>query len=205
MFTGIVLGTGRVESVSDSTAHRSSRLMDVDLAVHADGLEVGHSVAINGVCLTATRLVGTVCTFEMIQETVSTTTLADLQAGDMVNIERSLRVGDRLEGHHVLGHVDGTAVIDTIQESSGEVRVRIRMPPKLAAYTVKKGSIAVDGISLTITESYPDGVAFSLIPHTIQMTNFQYKKSGDHLNIETDILGKYALSSRDNVYWQAPP
>lgn len=197
MFTGIVLGTGRVTAVSDETGHRSSRMMDVDLAEHADGLEVGHSVAVNGVCLTATRLTGTVCTFEMIQETISATALADLRPGDAVNIERSLRVGDRLEGHYVLGHVDGTGIIGEMEEAPGEVRVRVRVPPDLAAHTVRKGSIAVDGISLTITESSPDSVAFSLIPHTIQTTNFRHRRAGDRVNIETDILGKYAL--KENI------
>lgn len=197
MFTGIVLGTGRVTAVSDETGHRSSRMMDVDLAEHADGLEVGHSVAVNGVCLTATRLTGTVCTFEMIQETISATALADLRPGDAVNIERSLRVGDRLEGHYVLGHVDGTGIIGEMEEAPGEVRVRVRVPPDLAAHTVRKGSIAVDGISLTVTESSPDSVAFSLIPHTIQTTNFRHRRAGDRVNIETDILGKYAL--KENI------
>ena len=193
MFTGIVLGTGEVRAVSDTTGHRSSRLMDVDLGEHAQGLQVGQSVAINGVCLTATRLHDTVCTFELIQETTSATTLGELHPGNIVNIERSLRVGDRLEGHYVLGHVDGTGVIHSILEAPGEVQVRIRMPPRLAAQTVQKGSIAVDGISLTITESAPNGVAFSLIPHTVQTTNFRIRKPGDRVNIETDILGKYAL------------
>ena len=193
MFTGIVLGTGRVVNISDAAGRRSSRLMDVDLGEHAGGLEVGQSVAVNGVCLTATALRRTACTFELIQETVNTTSLGDLRQGDMVNIERSLRVGDRLEGHYVLGHVDGTGIIRHIREEPGEVRVRVDIPPSLAAQTVRKGSIAVDGISLTLTESDPDGVAFSLIPHTVRTTNFRFRKPGDRVNVETDILGKYAL------------
>lgn len=193
MFTGIVLGTGRVVNISDAAGRRSSRLMDVDLGEHAGGLEVGQSVAINGVCLTATGLRRAVCTFELIQETVHTTALGDLSQDDVVNIERSLRVGDRLEGHYVLGHVDGTGIIRHIREEPGEVQVRVDMPPGLAAQTVRKGSIAVDGISLTLTESDPDGVAFSLIPHTVRTTNFRFRKPGDRVNVETDILGKYAL------------
>lgn len=193
MFTGIVLGTGRVVSIADAAGRRSSRLMDVDLGEHAGGLVVGQSVAVNGVCLTATGLRQAVCTFELIQETVRTTSLGDLRQDDMVNIERSLRVGDRLEGHYVLGHVDGTGTIRHIREEPGEVRVRVDMPPGLAAQTVRKGSIAVDGISLTLTESDPDGVAFSLIPHTVRTTNFRFRRPGDRVNVETDILGKYAL------------
>ena len=193
VFTGIVLGTGRVESVSEQTGRRSSRLMDVDLGEHAEGLEVGHSVAVNGVCLTATALRDTVCAFEMIEETVLTTSLGDLSPGDVVNIERSLRVGDRLEGHYVLGHVDGTGTILDVVKAPGEVRVRVGLPPALASHTVRRGSIAVDGVSLTVTESYPDGVSFSLIPHTVRATNFSIRKPGDRVNIETDILAKYAL------------
>ena len=193
MFTGIVLGTCRVTSISEATGRRSSRLLDVDLGEHAEGLEVGQSVAVNGVCLTATKLYGSVCAFELIRETVDATALGDLRRDDMVNIERSLRVGDRLEGHYVLGHVDGTGVIRHIREEPGEVRVRVDMPRGLAAQTVRKGSIAVDGISLTLTESDSAGVAFSLIPHTVQTTNFRFRKPGDRVNVETDILGKYAL------------
>lgn len=193
MFTGIVLGTGRVASVSNQTRRRSFCIMKIDLGIYAGGLEVGHSVAINGVCLTATNLHGTMCTFEMIQETMSKTAMADICPGDLVNVERSLRVGDRLEGHYVLGHVDGVGTILEMAKDPHEVRVRVGLPPALVLHTVKKGSIAVDGISLTVTESYPDGVSFSLIPHTIQCTNFSAKKPGDRVNIETDILAKYTM------------
>ena len=182
-----------MESVSERTGRRSSRLMDVDLGEHAEGLEVGHSVAVNGVCLTATALRGTTCTFEMIEETVSTTSLGDLAPDDVVNIERSLRVGTAWRGTTCWATWTAPAPYLTWSRPPGEVRVRVGLPPALASHTVRKGSIAVDGISLTVTESYPDGVSFSLIPHTVRTTNFSGRKPGDRVNIETDILAKYAL------------
>ena len=193
MFTGIIEGTGTVTEISPDTGSRSAIRMVVDLGACSEGLKIGDSVAINGVCLTATSLQETLCTFEMIQETVRMTGLGDLKPGGTVNIERSLRAGDRLEGHFVLGHVDGTGVISSIREDPGEVRVCVTIPESLAAQVVRKGSIAVDGISLTITGAAGDEVCFSLIPHTIQVTNFRSKRVGDRVNIETDILGKYAL------------
>lgn len=159
----------------------------------AEGLEQGHSVAINGVCLTVVDLHGTSCTFEMIQETVQTTGLGSLKTGDDVNIERSIRVGDKIEGHFVLGHVDGTGIISDIQERPGEVSIKIRISDELSMYVVRKGSIAIDGISLTVTDIQNNIIQISLIPHTMQVTNFGTRKVGDSVNIETDILGKYAL------------
>lgn len=193
MFTGIIQGTGRVVEVSPETDSRSAVRMTVDLGGCAGGLKTGDSVAINGVCLTATDIVGTRCTFEMIQETVRLTSLGDLGPEGTVNIERSLRAGDRLEGHFVLGHVDGTGVISEMIRDDAEVRVAVEIPPELATQVVKKGSIAIDGISLTVTQIAGNTVRFSLIPHTIQVTNFRGRKVGERVNIETDILGKYAL------------
>ena len=193
MFTGIIQGTGRVVELSPETGGRSAIRMTVNLGGCANDLKAGDSVAINGVCLTATDIRGTLCTFEMIQETVRLTSLGDLGPGGRVNIERSLRAGDRLEGHFVLGHVDGTGVVSEMIQDDAEVRVAVKIPPELASQVVKKGSIAIDGISLTVTGTAGDTVRFSLIPHTIQVTNFRDRKVGERVNIETDILGKYAL------------
>ena len=192
MFTGIVEGTGTVEKISKST-NRSAIQMTVNLGRHARGLKVGQSVALNGVCLTATKLSKSSCIFEMIEETTKNTDLGNLEVGGMVNIERSLKAGDRLEGHFVLGHVDGVGTIKKISKKPKEVQVSFVVPGKLARYVVKKGSIAVDGISLTVTDIKNNIASVSLIPHTIEVTNFQTKKTGDKVNIETDILGKYIL------------
>jgi len=154
-------------------------------------LKIGQSVAINGVCLSATKISRNKCVFEMIDETIKKTDLGNVKAGSTVNIERSLKVGDRLEGHFVLGHIDGVATITKIEKKPKEVKFWFKIPKKLTKYVVKKGSITLDGISLTVVDAKKDVASVCLIPHTIKVTNFKSKKVGDKLNIETDILGKY--------------
>jgi len=193
MFTGIVEGIGKVKKISKITKNRSAIQMIVDLGKHGKGLKIGQSVALNGVCLTATKLSKEGCIFEMIEETTKKTDLGNLKPGEIVNIERSLKAGDRLEGHFVLGHVDGVGIIKKIEKKPKEVQVWFEVPKKLSKYVVKKGSIAVDGISLTIVDVKNNLASVCLIPHTIDVTNFKTKKIGDKINIETDILGKYIL------------
>ena len=193
MFTGIVEGVGKVEKISKDTKNRSAIQMTVNLGKHSKGLKIGQSVALNGVCLTVTKLSKPNCVFEMIEETTKKTDLGNLKPGGIVNIERSLKAGDRLEGHFVLGHVDGVGIIKKILKKPKEVQVWFEIPKNLAKYVVKKGSIAVDGISLTVVDVKKNLASVCLIPHTIDVTNFQTKKVGDKLNIETDILGKYIL------------
>jgi len=193
MFTGIVEGIGKVEKITKNTKNRSAIQMTINLGKHSKGLKVGQSVAINGVCLTATKLSKPNCVFEMIEETTKKTDLGNLKSGAIVNIERSLMAGDRLEGHFVLGHVDGVGIIKKITKKPKEVQVWFEVPKNLAKYVVKKGSIAVDGISLTVVDTKKNLASVCLIPHTIDVTNFQTKKVGDKINIETDILGKYIL------------
>lgn len=193
MFTGIVEGIGKVEKILDKTKKHSAIQMTVDLGRHAKGLKIGQSVALNGVCLTATKISKSKCLFEMIEETTKKTDLGNLKTGSVVNIERSLKAGDRLEGHFVLGHVDGVGTIKKIEEKPKEIQIWFEVPKKLAKYIVKKGSIAVDGISLTVVDVKKNIASVCLIPHTIKVTNFHTKKVGDKVNIETDILGKYIL------------
>ena len=193
MFTGIVVGTGKVKNISKNSKNRSAVQMTVDLGKQSKGLKIGQSVALNGVCLTVTKLSKNIGKFEMIDETTKKTDLGNLKTGSIVNIERSLRAGDRLEGHFVLGHVDGVGIIKKILKKPKEVQVWFEVPKKLAKYIVKKGSIAIDGISLTVVDVKKNLFSVSLIPHTIQVTNFKTKKIGDKVNIETDILGKYIL------------
>ncbi|MDE1724686.1 MAG: riboflavin synthase, partial [Thaumarchaeota archaeon] len=118
-----------------------------------------------------------------------------LQHGDKVNIERSLKVGQRLEGHFVLGHVDGTGIVSKIEKQSNQIQLWIKIPKELSKYVIKKGSVTVDGISLTVVDVLKNQFSVSLIPHTVKITNLSYKKIGDKVNIETDILGKYILSN----------
>ena len=193
MFTGIVEGIGKVKKISKGTKNRSAIQMIVDLGKHGKGLKTGQSVALNGVCLTVTKLSKTGSTFEMIEETTKKTDLGNLKIGGIVNIERSLKAGDRLEGHFVLGHVDGVGIIKKIQKKPKEVQVWFEVPKNLSKYIVKKGSIAMDGISLTVVNVKNNLASICLIPHTIEVTNFKTKNIGDKVNIETDILGKYIL------------
>jgi len=193
MFTGIIQGVGKIEKISQNTKNRSAFQMTVDLGKHAKGLKVGQSVALNGVCLSATKISKNKCDFEMIDETIKQTDLGNLVPGAKVNIERSLKVGDRMEGHFVLGHVDGVGIIKKIEKKSKEIKVWFKVPKKLVKFVVKKGSIAIDGISLTVVDVTKNNASVCLIPHTIKITNFQSKKVGDKINIETDILGKYIL------------
>ena len=191
MFTGIIVGTGKVTKLVPKPKSRSAIQMTVDLGKYARGLKIGQSVAINGVCLSTTKISRNKCVFEMIDETIKKTDLGNVNAGSIVNIERSLKVGDRLEGHFVLGHIDGVTTITKIEKKPKEVKFWFKIPKKLTKYVVKKGSIALDGISLTVVDAKKDITSVCLIPQTIKVTNFKSKKVGDKLNIETDILGKY--------------
>ena len=195
MFTGIVEGTARIARIAPSGgSSRSSMRMTVDLGKKAAaGLKRGQSVAVNGACLTVASRSGTKCDFEVIDETVERTALGGLSRGDRVNIERPLRAGARLDGHFVLGHIDGVGRIASVREEPGQVRVAIRLPRRLARHVVEKGSIAVDGVSLTVAGARGTTAEVCLVPHTVKVTNFATRRAGDAVNIETDVLAKYAL------------
>ena len=194
MFTGIIEGQGIVKKFDIKTQNRSAAKMGIDLGNLAKGLQIGDSVAINGVCLTATHISKNHAEFEMIDETLKKTNLGMIKSGDKVNIERSLKVGERMEGHFVLGHIDGTGKIIKIEKLSKEIKFWIELPKYLARFIVKKGSITVDGISLTLVDVLKNKISICIIPHTMKITNLGSKKTGDKVNIETDILGKYAIS-----------
>ncbi|MBI5697703.1 MAG: riboflavin synthase [Thaumarchaeota archaeon] len=193
MFTGIVEGTGKILEIAQNTKRRSAIKMTVDLGKNSKGLKLGQSVALNGVCLTVTGIDKSKCNFEMIEETTKKTDLGNLKVGGIVNIERSLKVGERLEGHFVLGHVDGVGVIKKIEKKPKEIQIWVEIPKNLARFVVQKGSIAIDGISLTVVDVKKNLASVCLIPHTVEVTNFSTRKVGDKINIETDILGKYLL------------
>jgi len=196
VFTGIVEGIGIIKKFEKKTNTRSAAKMKVDLGNLAKRLKAGHSVAINGVCLTVTKISKGEAEFEMIGETIRKTDLGKLESGDKVNIERSLKVGDRMEGHFVLGHIDGTGKIINIEKLPKEIKLWIELTNDLTKYVVKKGSIAIDGISLTLVDVIKNKISVCIIPHTMETTNLNSKKIGDKVNIETDILGKYATAKR---------
>ncbi|HYY86352.1 MAG TPA: riboflavin synthase [Nitrososphaeraceae archaeon] len=193
MFTGIVEGTGVVKSISKiKTANRiADNRIEIDLGKLRRGLRVGDSVSVNGTCLTATRILKNIAFFEVVKETTKRTSLGLLKAGDLVNLERSLRINDRIEGHIVLGHVDGVGKIEDIVKIPSETKIWISVNKQTARLLVPKGSIAVDGISFTIVDVNNEVFSVALVPHTLAVTTFKRKKKGDKVNIEVDILSKY--------------
>ncbi|WP_101477072.1 riboflavin synthase [Candidatus Nitrosotalea bavarica] len=195
MFTGVIEGLGNIVRFDKKTSNRSAAKMKIKLGKIAKGLKIGDSVAINGVCLTAINISKDVAEFEMVGETIQKTNLGILQSGNKVNIERSLKVGERLEGHFVLGHVDGVGIISKMDKQPNQIKIWTKVPKELSKYIIKKGSVTVDGISLTVVDVLKDQFSVSIIPHTLKITNLSYKKVGDKVNIETDILGKYILSA----------
>lgn len=152
---------------------------------------IGDSVAINGCCLTVVEIAGAEWSFQAGEETLSKTNLGRLQPGDAVNLERPLRAGGELGGHFVQGHVDGVGIVDAIDRDGEWVTMWFRIPDELARYVVPKGSVAVDGISLTVVNVEGSRFSVALIPHTLDVTTLGLRAVGDAVNIETDILAKY--------------
>jgi riboflavin synthase len=193
MFTGIIEGTGIIKSlvkISENDKAADNRI-EIDLGKLSKGLEIGDSVNVNGTCLTATRILKSVAFFEVVKETMKRTALGFLKVGDHVNLERSLRVNDRLEGHIVLGHVDGVGKIQEIKKDPSETKMWINVNKEISKYVVPKGSIALDGISFTIVDVSVTRFSIALVPHTLAVTTFKNKQKGDKVNIEADILSKY--------------
>lgn len=156
-----------------------------------EGVKLGDSIAVNGTCLTVVEFGDNWFAADVMPETVDRTALAGLKSGDGVNLERALRVGDRLGGHIMSGHIDGVGVIRAKEKNDIAVVVRIEAPPAVMRYIIHKGSVAVDGISLTVVDTGPDWFTVSLIPHTAAMTTLGFKGTGAPVNLEADVIGKY--------------
>lgn len=188
MFTGLIEGFGTIRSMQ--SAGRGRRM-----AVTADYLlentRIGDSIAVSGACLTVVAVSGKRFEVDLSPETLRTTTLGTAKVGQRVNLERSLRLGDRIDGHLVAGHVDGTGRIRDRRPVGNATLVSIGIPQSLSRQLIKKGSVAVDGISLTVNECDETGFTVAVIPHTGRMTTIGSKKIGDPVNIETDMIGKY--------------
>ncbi len=185
MFTGIVQGMARVERLDASSA--GARLT-LHLGPLADGLSDGASVAVSGACLTVCEPRDGRCTFDVIYETLARTNLGELRPGDAVNIERSLRAGDPLDGHFLQGHVDGLARVTDIGREAGEYRLWLAADEPVLRYIVPKGSVALDGVSLTIADLLDDRFSVALIPTTLERTTLGRRRPGDRLNVETDMI-----------------
>ncbi len=200
MFSGIVEEAGRIVSI-DPTA-RSIGLV-VEAARIARGLGIGESVAVNGCCLTLIRMArkGTRARlyFDLLAETWEKTSFATVGVGGLVNLERSLRLQDRLGGHFVTGHIDGTGRITRWEKSGQDWVLEVRPPSALMPYFLYKGSVAIDGISLTVADVFAKDLRVWIIPHTLEVTHLQERKVGDRVNLEADLIGKYVerlLSTR---------
>lgn len=189
MFTGIVEELGRVASIEHGEA--GARLTVECSGVLADAI-VGASIAINGACVTVVELSADHFAADLAPETLKRTNLDALQPGSSVNLERPLKANSRLDGHFVLGHVDGTATIESLESlGDGNWWLRVRVPSELTRYIVSKGSLGVDGMSLTVAEIEGDLVSFTIIPHTYQHTSLRDYHVGSRVNIEVDILAKH--------------
>lgn len=192
MFTGLVEGLGRVAAVVPETAGiRLTIAPPAAMLDPADPCRLGDSVAINGCCLTVIALDAAGWSFQAGTETLSKTNLGRLQPGDPVNLERALPVHARLGGHFVQGHVDGVGTVAAIATEGDWVTMDFHAPPALARQMVTKGSVCVDGVSLTVVTVSDDAFRVALIPHTLAVTTLGVRRVGDPINLETDILGKY--------------
>ncbi|MCH7702892.1 MAG: riboflavin synthase [Planctomycetes bacterium] len=190
MFTGIIEIVGRVCGSDEVTG---GRRLTVDAGPVAEDLKPGASLAVNGVCLTATDVRATRVGFDVIAETLRRTNLGRLRVGDLVNLERSLRLGDRLDGHFVQGHIDGTGTIRRRTQSARECVVWVEPERSLMPCIIPKGSIAIDGISLTVAELQGGMFSVALIPTTLERTNLGDRRVGDPVNLETDMLIRAAV------------
>ena len=188
VFTGIVEELGEVVAVTDLTD--AARITVAGPTVTSDAGH-GDSIAVNGVCLTVVEVVGDTFTADVMRETLRRTSLAKAAPGDRVNLERAAALGDRLGGHLVQGHVDGVGTILERQPAEHWELVRISLPPDLARYVVHKGSITVDGVSLTVVEVTDADFTVSLIPTTLELTTLGERAAGDPVNLEVDVVAKY--------------
>ena len=194
MFTGLVEGLAEIRTV---TEEGPGIRLEVVFPKEVTDLSTGASVALNGCCLTVVDRIRvgehTQASFQAGSETLSKTNLGKLQGGSRVNFERSLSVGDRLGGHFVQGHVDGVGTVESIRQEGDWTFMHFRIPPELARQLVPKGSITVDGVSLTVVDALPQSFSVALIPQTLAVTTLGFRQVGDAVNLETDILGKYVL------------
>ncbi len=193
MFTGIVETVATVTRIDRAPG---AGLIDFEIEVEAEmaaEVRVGDSISIDGCCLTVTSVLGARVGFQAIPETLRLTSLGDRKPGEEVNVERAMRADARLDGHIVQGHVDATGRVRGLQRSGDDVLLRVDCGPEIARLLVQKGSIAVDGVALTVVDPDPEGFSVALIPHTLKVTTLSDRGAGDRVNLEADVLGKYVF------------
>lgn len=191
MFTGIITALGSVREIVPIGGGNDMRLIVAAPWQDTASIAVGASIACSGCCLTAVELKPDAFTVEVSAETLANTTLGQWRPGTRVNLERSLRMGDELGGHIVSGHIDGMAETLSAEPENGSIRWRFRVPPELARFIARKGSIAIDGVSLTVNNADQDSFGVNIISHTAEVTGFSTLKPGDFVNIEIDMLARY--------------
>jgi riboflavin synthase len=201
MFTGIVREMGVVRELRPEGGLVRVR---IEAPKACAALRTGASIAVDGICLTATEVGHGMFAADVVPETLSRTRLGDVRAGDRVNLELPVRAGDPLDGHVVQGHVDGTGVVAGVSVEPGQNVVTVRVGQELAPYLAEKGSVAVNGVSLTVTGVTPETFSFALIPTTLRETNLAELTEGSRVNVEVDILARYAARREETAKWRAP-
>jgi riboflavin synthase len=189
MFTGIVEGTGELKRI---TRNRGISTLEIDLGSRRKGLKKGDSVCCEGVCLTAVRFRSNRMSVEVMQETLDCSNLGQLKVGDKINIERSLKLNSSLGGHFVFGHVDGRARLVSVKEEGDSKRYRFKVPVKLMRFITRKGSVSLNGVSLTVAAAGRGYFDICLIPHTLKATTLGTLKTGETANVEIDMLARYS-------------
>ncbi len=188
MFTGLIEGLGNIAAIR-SSGQGNRVTIEADFSL--DRTKIGDSISVSGACLTAVKIEGRRFEVDVSPETLNTTTFDQAKVGDRVNLERAMRFSDRIDGHLVSGHIDGTGIVKQRENLGNAIMVTIEVAESLTRYMIAKGSVAVDGISLTINRCDADSFTVSIIPHTAKLTTIGFKNNGDPVNIETDMLGKY--------------
>jgi len=204
MFTGIIEGLGAIAAIRPSG---QGRRLTVDADFELSGSKIGDSISVSGACLTAVRIAGRRFDADVSPETTAKTTFGAARVGERVNLERAMRLSDRIDGHLVSGHIDGPGVIESREAVGNVLVVTISVPEELARFMIVKGSVAVDGVSLTINTLEPGRFSVCIIPHTAGLTTVGFKPKGERVNIEADMIGKYVerfLSARQGPA-AAPP
>ena len=193
MFTGIIRETGRVREIQ---ALPEGATLALEAPLTCASLRIGSSVAVDGVCLTVTRLAPPAFWLQVVPETLRRTRLGDLGVGDITNLELPLKMGDPLDGHLVQGHVDGVGTVRGVRADGIGTWVEVEAPEGLRPFLAEKGSVSVNGVSLTIAAARPAGFAIALIPTTLEVTNLKDLKEGSRVNLEVDVLARYVLHAR---------
>lgn len=197
MFSGLVNGTGKLTQI-EQTDHTIRLTINLDPALQ-EGMEVGASLAVNGTCLTVETEQPGRLTVTLMPQTYNLTTFKDLPVSALVNLERSLKIGDRLEGHIVTGHVDQTTPVIKREVNENAIELTFKLPDELRGQVISQGSVAINGVSLTVMKQADDWFSVGLIPHTQTVTNLDQLRVGDLVNLETDVLGKYVAAQLGGI------